>query len=75
MFFYRFQGVIGNLHHEVVQEYVKRLLRGEVKLKDREHQQMAFDTVMDNAESLHKLFTSMVRCGQHLTHAHPQLRL
>ncbi|XP_005811339.1 tumor necrosis factor alpha-induced protein 2 [Xiphophorus maculatus] len=53
------QGVIGNLHQEVVQEYVKRLLRGEVKLKDREHQQTAFDTVMDNAESLHKLFTSM----------------
>ncbi|XP_054913286.1 tumor necrosis factor alpha-induced protein 2 [Poeciliopsis prolifica] len=54
-----YQGVIGDLHQEVTQQYVKRLLRGEVKLKDREHQQRAFDTVMDNAESLHKLFTSM----------------
>ncbi|XP_043998796.1 tumor necrosis factor alpha-induced protein 2 [Gambusia affinis] len=54
-----YQAVIGDLHQEVTQEYVKRLLRGEVKLKDREHQQRAFDTVMDNAESLHKLFTSM----------------
>ncbi|XP_014892458.1 tumor necrosis factor alpha-induced protein 2 [Poecilia latipinna] len=54
-----YQWVIGDLHLEVTQEYVKRLLRGEVKLKDREHQQRAFDAVMDNAESLHKLFTSM----------------
>lgn len=53
------QWVISELYKEVTQEYVKRLLRGEVKLRDREHQQKAFMTVMDNAESLHKLFTNM----------------
>lgn len=57
--------MISELYKEVTQEYVRRLLRGEVKLRDREHQQKAFMTVMDNAESLHKLFTKMVRFFQH----------
>ncbi|KAM4724337.1 tumor necrosis factor alpha-induced protein 2 isoform 2-T2 [Anableps anableps] len=53
------QGVIGNFHQEVTQEYVKRLLRGEIKLRDREHQQRASIAVVENAERLHKLFTNM----------------
>ncbi|KAK5618005.1 hypothetical protein CRENBAI_023494 [Crenichthys baileyi] len=53
------QGVISEFHQQVTQEYVKRLLRREIKLKDREHQQKAFITVTDNAETLHKLFKKM----------------
>uniref|UniRef100_A0A3Q2QIK4 TNF alpha induced protein 2 n=1 Tax=Fundulus heteroclitus TaxID=8078 RepID=A0A3Q2QIK4_FUNHE len=53
------QEVIGVFHQEVTREYVKRLLRGEVKLKDREHQQKAAIAVMNNAESFHKLFKEM----------------
>lgn len=39
--------------------YVKRLLRGDVKLKDKEKQHQACTTVKDDAESLHKLFSGM----------------
>ncbi|XP_036928402.1 tumor necrosis factor alpha-induced protein 2 isoform X1 [Acanthopagrus latus] len=51
--------LIGQLHQEVTTEYVKRLLKGEVKLKDREMQLKAFKTVKSDAESLHELFSSM----------------
>ncbi|KAM9354476.1 tumor necrosis factor alpha-induced protein 2 [Pholidichthys leucotaenia] len=51
------QELIGQLHQEVTVEYVKRLLRGEAKLKDRDQQQKACVTVKENAEELHKLFT------------------
>lgn len=54
------QKLIGQLHQEVTTEYVKRLLKGEVKLKDREMQLKAFKTVKSDAESLHELFSSMV---------------
>ena len=55
-----FQELIGQLYQDVTEEYVKRLLRGDVKLKDKEQQQKACITVMDNAESLHMLFSTMV---------------
>lgn len=42
-------------------EYVKRLLKGKVKLKDKQQQHKASLVVKDNAESLHKLFSRMVR--------------
>ncbi|KAM9708900.1 tumor necrosis factor alpha-induced protein 2 isoform 1-T1 [Menidia menidia] len=51
--------LIGQLHQEVTVQYVKRLLRGDVKLKDREQQHWACATVMDNAESLQMLFSKM----------------
>uniref|UniRef100_A0A3Q2CET8 Tumor necrosis factor alpha-induced protein 2-like n=2 Tax=Cyprinodon variegatus TaxID=28743 RepID=A0A3Q2CET8_CYPVA len=53
------QEVISRFHEEVTREYVMRLLRGEVKLKDRGHQQKAFITVTKNAESLHDLFNKL----------------
>ncbi len=61
-----FQELIGKLHQEVTAEYVRRLLKGEVKLKDQERQLKAYTTVKDNAESLHALFISMVRLEQKL---------
>uniref|UniRef100_A0A3P8S1A7 TNF alpha induced protein 2 n=1 Tax=Amphiprion percula TaxID=161767 RepID=A0A3P8S1A7_AMPPE len=53
------QELMGRLHQEVTEQYVRRLLKGDVKLKDREKQQNAYQTITDNAESLHKLFSSM----------------
>lgn len=49
------------MHKEVATEYVKRLLKGELKLKNKTLQLQAYETVKDNAESLHDLFVSMVR--------------
>uniref|UniRef100_A0A3Q3WVK3 Uncharacterized protein n=1 Tax=Mola mola TaxID=94237 RepID=A0A3Q3WVK3_MOLML len=51
--------LIGQLHQEVTLEYVTRLLKGELKLKDKAMQLKAYETVKDNAGSLHDLFTSM----------------
>ncbi|XP_029349750.1 tumor necrosis factor alpha-induced protein 2-like isoform X2 [Echeneis naucrates] len=51
--------LISQFHQEVTVEYVKRLLKGEVKLKDKERQFQAYTTVRDNAESLHKFFIKM----------------
>ncbi|XP_044231284.1 tumor necrosis factor alpha-induced protein 2-like [Thunnus albacares] len=53
------QDLMGQLHQELTAEYVKRLLRGEVKLKDKERQEKAYMTVKNNAESLHNLFVKM----------------
>ncbi|XP_070776384.1 tumor necrosis factor alpha-induced protein 2 [Enoplosus armatus] len=53
------QKLIGQLYQEVTAEYVRRLLRGEVKLKDKELQLKAYATVKDDAESLHDLFVRM----------------
>ncbi|XP_035530467.1 tumor necrosis factor alpha-induced protein 2-like isoform X2 [Morone saxatilis] len=50
--------LIGQLHQEVTAEYVKRLLKGEVKLRNKEQQEEACDMIIDNAESLHELFTN-----------------
>ncbi|XP_059209245.1 tumor necrosis factor alpha-induced protein 2-like [Centropristis striata] len=53
------QKLVGQLHLEVTAEYVKRLLKGQIKLRDREQQEKAYTTVKDNAESLHDLFGKM----------------
>ncbi|XP_034715252.1 tumor necrosis factor alpha-induced protein 2 isoform X2 [Etheostoma cragini] len=53
------QKLIGQLHQEVAQEYVKRLLKRNVKLKDKEQQLKAYGVVKNNAESLHHLFAQM----------------
>uniref|UniRef100_A0A3Q4I8B0 Exocyst complex component Sec6 n=1 Tax=Neolamprologus brichardi TaxID=32507 RepID=A0A3Q4I8B0_NEOBR len=50
-----YQELIGQLHQEVTVEYVRRLLKGEVKLKDSNEQQKAYETVKENAEKLHEL--------------------
>uniref|UniRef100_A0A8C4HGR3 Exocyst complex component Sec6 n=1 Tax=Dicentrarchus labrax TaxID=13489 RepID=A0A8C4HGR3_DICLA len=50
--------LIGQLHQEVTAEYVKRLLKGKVKLRNKEQQEEACDMIIDNAESLHELFTN-----------------
>ncbi|XP_063765290.1 tumor necrosis factor alpha-induced protein 2-like isoform X2 [Eleginops maclovinus] len=51
--------LIGQLEQEVTAEYVRRLLKGKVKLKDKNQQLEAYQTVKDNAESLHHLFVQM----------------
>ncbi|XP_040917097.1 tumor necrosis factor alpha-induced protein 2 isoform X2 [Toxotes jaculatrix] len=51
--------LISQFHQEVTVVYVKRLLKGEVKLKDKEWQKKAYMTVTDNADSLHSLFFEM----------------
>ncbi|XP_023268718.1 tumor necrosis factor alpha-induced protein 2 [Seriola lalandi dorsalis] len=53
------QELIGQFHQDVTVEYVKRLLKGDVKLKDKERQEKAYMTVTDNAERLHNLFVKM----------------
>lgn len=52
------------MHLEVTAEYVKRLLKGELKLKDKSLQLKACETVVEDAENLHDLFVAMVR-GRH----------
>ncbi|CAI5697056.1 unnamed protein product [Oreochromis niloticus] len=54
-----YQELIGQLYQEVTEEYVRRLLKGEVKLKDSNQQQKAYETVKENAEKLHELFAKM----------------
>ncbi|XP_039459620.1 tumor necrosis factor alpha-induced protein 2-like isoform X1 [Oreochromis aureus] len=54
-----YQELIGQLYQEVAEEYVRRLLKGEVKLKDSNQQQKAYETVKENAEKLHELFAEM----------------
>lgn len=49
------------MHQEVTAEYVKMLLKGELKLKDKALQLKACETVMEDAENLHDLFVDMVR--------------
>ncbi|KAM8833333.1 tumor necrosis factor alpha-induced protein 2 [Synchiropus picturatus] len=51
------QELMGQLHQEVAVEYVRRLLRGGVKLKSPALQQAAFVRVTSDAESLHSLFS------------------
>ncbi|XP_054653645.1 tumor necrosis factor alpha-induced protein 2-like [Dunckerocampus dactyliophorus] len=50
------QELIGQLHQEVALEYVRRLLKGELKLKDKEQQHRACILMKENTESLHYLF-------------------
>lgn len=49
------------MHQEVTAVYVKRLLKGELKLKDKALQLKACETVMEDAANLHNLFVAMVR--------------
>lgn len=49
------------MHQEVTAEYLRRLLKGDIKLKDKALQLKAYETIKDNAESLHDLFAHMVR--------------
>lgn len=49
------------MHQEVTAEYVKRLLKGELKLKDKALQLKACEVVTEDAEALHELFVTMVR--------------
>ncbi|XP_034091285.1 tumor necrosis factor alpha-induced protein 2-like isoform X1 [Gymnodraco acuticeps] len=51
--------LMGQLEQEVTVEYVRRLLKGKVKLKDKMQQLKAYLTVKDNAENLHHLFVQM----------------
>ncbi|XP_042079692.1 exocyst complex component 3-like protein 2 [Haplochromis burtoni] len=53
------QELIGQLQQEMTVEYVRRLLKGEVKLRDKDRQLKAYETVQENAERLHKLFARM----------------
>ncbi|XP_034433345.1 tumor necrosis factor alpha-induced protein 2-like isoform X1 [Hippoglossus hippoglossus] len=53
------QELMCQFHQEVTVEYVKRLLKGRVKLKDKNQQDKACTTVKDDAESLHELFVKM----------------
>ncbi|KAK2826755.1 hypothetical protein Q5P01_020969 [Channa striata] len=53
------QELIGQFHRDVTVEYVKRLLRGEVKLKEKHQQHQACMVVKDNADSLHHTFSKM----------------
>lgn len=48
------------MHQEVTAEYVKRLLKGELKLKDKALQLKAYERVTEDAENLHDLFVAMV---------------
>lgn len=51
------------MHQEVAAEYVRRLLKGELRLKDKALQLKACQTVTEDAENLHQFFTAMVRRG------------
>uniref|UniRef100_A0A3Q3DPK0 Tumor necrosis factor alpha-induced protein 2-like n=1 Tax=Hippocampus comes TaxID=109280 RepID=A0A3Q3DPK0_HIPCM len=48
--------LIGQLHQEVSVEYARRLLKGELRLKDKQQQQQAADNVDDDACALHDFF-------------------
>ncbi|XP_063355184.1 tumor necrosis factor alpha-induced protein 2-like isoform X1 [Pelmatolapia mariae] len=54
-----YQELIGQLYQEMTVEYVQRLLKGKIKLKDSNQQQKAYKTVKENAEKLHELFAKM----------------
>ncbi|XP_067336609.1 tumor necrosis factor alpha-induced protein 2-like [Channa argus] len=53
------QELIGQFHQDVTVEYVRRLLKGKVKLKKTHQQHQACMVVKDNANSLHNIFSTM----------------
>lgn len=55
-----FQKLMGQMHQEVTAEYVRRLLKGELKLKDKALQLKACENVTQDAENLHHVFVAMV---------------
>lgn len=48
------------MHQDVAVEYVKRLLKGGIKLKDQNLQLEAYNKIKDDAENLHDFFIQMV---------------
>lgn len=48
------------MHQDVAVEYVKRLLKGGIKLKDQNLQLEAYNKIKDDAENLHDFFIKMV---------------
>lgn len=58
------QKLVCQMHQDVAVEYVKRLLRGGVKLKDHNLQVKAYNSMKDDAENLHRFFSGMVRDGR-----------
>lgn len=53
------QGLVGQFHVDVAAEYVKRLLKAQVKLNDKEEQDRAYTVMTNNTESLHNLMSKM----------------
>ncbi|XP_034531833.1 tumor necrosis factor alpha-induced protein 2-like isoform X2 [Notolabrus celidotus] len=53
------QELIGQLHQEVTVEYLRRLLKGKVKLKDKQQQHKAYQRIKSNTESLQDFFGKM----------------
>lgn len=54
------QELVSQFEEEVTVEYVRRLLKGDVKLKDRNQQNQAYHEVKENAEGLRTFFLGMV---------------
>lgn len=54
------QKLVCQMHQDVAVEYVRRLLKGGVKLKDQNLQLKAFNRMKDDAENLHRFFSRMV---------------
>ncbi|XP_077587374.1 tumor necrosis factor alpha-induced protein 2-like [Stigmatopora nigra] len=52
------QELISQLHQEVSLEYVRRLLEGDLRFKDKQQQQKAATKVEDDAHSLHCFFST-----------------
>ncbi|XP_041702927.1 tumor necrosis factor alpha-induced protein 2 isoform X1 [Coregonus clupeaformis] len=51
------QELLSQLHLEVTVEYVRRLLKRKIKLRDKEMQEQAARLVCEDGQRLHKLFT------------------
>uniref|UniRef100_A0A8C8G858 Tumor necrosis factor alpha-induced protein 2 n=1 Tax=Oncorhynchus tshawytscha TaxID=74940 RepID=A0A8C8G858_ONCTS len=51
------QELLSQLHLEVTVEYVRRLLKRKIKLRDKEMQEQAARSVCEDGQRLHKLFT------------------
>uniref|UniRef100_A0A4W5PNC3 Tumor necrosis factor, alpha-induced protein 2b n=1 Tax=Hucho hucho TaxID=62062 RepID=A0A4W5PNC3_9TELE len=51
------QELLGQLHLEVTVEYVRRLLKRKIKLRDKEMQEQAARSVCEDGQRLNKLFT------------------
>ncbi|XP_041710920.1 tumor necrosis factor alpha-induced protein 2 [Coregonus clupeaformis] len=51
------QELLGQLHLEVTVEYVRRLLKRKIKLRDKEIQEQAARSVCEDGQRLNKLFT------------------
>lgn len=63
------QVLFGQMHREVLVEYVKRLFKRKVKLSDRVQQEAAANLVCRDNSRLAELFTEAVRvCHAHVSH-------